>query len=196
MRSGAKAIFFANPNAPSGTLVPPETVRDLARRFPGLVLVDEAYADFAGADCVDLVAELPNVVVSRTLSKGYALCGLRLGYAIAAPTVIAQMMKVKDSYNCNAIAIQAGQAALADRAYAAGTWQAVREQRARLTDELTRRGMDGDPQSGQLPAGHRAGWRRRGGVPGAEATGDPRALLRQAGSLGQGPHHRGSAGRE
>lgn len=140
LATGARAIFFANPNAPSGTWVPPETVRDLARRFDGLVLVDEAYVDFADDNCLGLVGE-PNVIISRTLSKGYGLAGLRLGYAVAAPAVISQMMKVKDSYNCDAISVAAARAALDDRAYAAATWQAVREERGRLTDELTRRGF-------------------------------------------------------
>jgi histidinol-phosphate aminotransferase len=140
LRSGARAIFFANPNAPSGTLVPADTVRALARRFDGLVLVDEAYADFAGTDCLALARELPNVVVSRTLSKGYSLCGLRLGYAVASPDIIQRLMKVKDSYNCHAIAIAAGRAALQDQAHAAAGWQAVRSERARLTGELERRG--------------------------------------------------------
>jgi histidinol-phosphate aminotransferase len=140
LASGAQAIFFANPNAPSGTVVPPDTVRALARRFGGLVLVDEAYVDFATGDCVTLVRELPNVVVSRTLSKGYSLCGLRLGYAIAAPDIVDRLMKVKDSYNCHAIAITAGRAALEDQTHAAAGWQAVKRERDRLTGELTRRG--------------------------------------------------------
>jgi histidinol-phosphate aminotransferase len=142
LRAGARAVFFANPNAPSGTLVPVDTIRALARRLEGLLLVDEAYIDFcelAGADSVALVADCPNLLVSRTLSKGYALCGLRLGYAVAAPAVVSQMMKVKDSYNCNAIAIAAGRAALLDRGYAASTWQAVRDERARVSAELERR---------------------------------------------------------
>jgi histidinol-phosphate aminotransferase len=140
--TGARAIFFANPNAPSGTLVPIAEVRQLAQQFAGLVLVDEAYADFAGTDCVALLADCPNVVISRTLSKGYALCGIRLGYALAAPEIIAEMMKVKDSYNCNAIAIAAGKAAIEDRTYAQGTWEAVRRERVRMTAELERRGWD------------------------------------------------------
>jgi histidinol-phosphate aminotransferase len=140
LASGAQAIFFANPNAPSGTVVPPDTVRALARRFGGLVLVDEAYVDFADGDCVALVRELPNVVVSRTLSKGYSLCGLRLGYAIAAPDIVDRLMKVKDSYNCHAIAITAGRAALEDQTHAAAGWRAVKGERDRLTGELTRRG--------------------------------------------------------
>ncbi len=139
--TGAKAIFFANPNAPSGTLVPNGEIETLARQFPGLVLVDEAYADFAGIDAVGLLASCPNVVISRTLSKGYGLCGIRLGYALAAPAIVDQLMKVKDSYNCNALAIAAGTAAIEDHAYAEQTWQAVRSERARVNAELERRGF-------------------------------------------------------
>jgi histidinol-phosphate aminotransferase len=138
--AAARAIFFANPNAPSGTLVPPATVRELARQTEGVVLVDEAYVDFADADCLALLGDCPNVIVSRTLSKGYALAGLRFGYALAAPALVAQMMKVKDSYNCDALATAAARAALLDRAHARAGWEAVRAERARLTTELTRRG--------------------------------------------------------
>lgn len=138
--SGARAIFFANPNAPSGTLVSPGEVRALAARFDGLLLVDEAYVDFADAHCLELVRSCPNVLVSRTFSKGYSLAGLRFGYAVAAPAVIAAMNKVKDSYNCDALSVTAATAALADQEYARGAWAAVRGERARLTEELTRRG--------------------------------------------------------
>ena len=79
-----RAIFFANPNAPSGTWVPPADVGALAARTDALVLVDEAYVDFADADCMGLLASHDNVLISRTLSKGYGLAGLRFGYARGA----------------------------------------------------------------------------------------------------------------
>jgi histidinol-phosphate aminotransferase len=122
-------------------------VRQLAQQFDGLVLVDEAYADFAGTDCVELLADCPNVIISRTLSKGYALCGIRLGYALAAPAVIAELMKVKDSYNCNAMAIDAGTAAIEDRAYSQKTWEVIRRERERVTADLERRGWTVIPSS-------------------------------------------------
>jgi histidinol-phosphate aminotransferase len=140
LATGARAIFFANPNAPSGTLVPPEQVRALAARFAGVVLVDEAYVDFADSDCLGLLRDCPNVIVSRTFSKGYALAGLRFGYALAAPAMIAQLRKVKDSYNCDALSIAAATAALEDQAYARETWTHVRAERTRLSAELDRRG--------------------------------------------------------
>lgn len=140
LATGARAIFFANPNAPTGTLVPADRVRELAKKFSGVVLVDEAYVDFAERSCLDLVRELPNVMVCRTLSKGYGLAGLRFGYAVAPAAMVAEMMKVKDSYNCDALAITAATAAVADQAYSRHTWDYVRRERVRLTEELTRRG--------------------------------------------------------
>jgi histidinol-phosphate aminotransferase len=140
LATGARAVFFANPNAPTGTMVSKADVRKLASTFDGLVLVDEAYVDFADDSCLDLVRELPNVMLCRTFSKGYALAGLRFGYAIAAPPLIAEMMKVKDSYNCDAISIRAATAALEDQGYARRGWQAVRAERARLSQALTQRG--------------------------------------------------------
>lgn len=132
----ADAIYIANPNAPSGTLVNPERIAELADRYSGLVLVDEAYADFATQNCLALVKDHANVVISRTFSKAYCLAGLRFGYAIAQPQVISEMMKVKDSYNCDAISIIAATAAIEDREYAANTWQYVCEERKRVGDEL------------------------------------------------------------
>ena len=138
--SAAQAIYLANPNAPSGTFVSPLRVAELAKNFPGLLLVDEAYADFADDNCVALVQQFPNVVVVRTLSKAYSLAGLRFGYAIAQPAVIAQMMKVKDSYNCDALSIVAATAAIEDQSHARGTWENIKAERTRISAELTQLG--------------------------------------------------------
>jgi histidinol-phosphate aminotransferase len=140
LATGARAIFFANPNAPTGTLVPTSRVRELATRFYGLLLVDEAYVDFADENSLSLVREFSNVMVCRTLSKGYGLAGLRFGYAIAAPAVVSAMNKVKDSYNCDAVAVSAAAAALDDQDYARRTWEHVRSERVRLGEELRQRG--------------------------------------------------------
>ena len=134
---GAKGIFLANPNAPTGHLTSIATIRQLAERFAGLVLVDEAYCDFAGETALGLVKDHANVVVSRTFSKGYSMAGVRFGYAVAQADVIEQMMKVKDSYNCDAIAIAVATAAILDQEYARQTWEKVRAERERMTKELT-----------------------------------------------------------
>jgi histidinol-phosphate aminotransferase len=136
----ARAIFLANPNAPSGTFVSPQRIDELARRFDGLVLVDEAYVDFADDNCLPLVAKNENLVISRTLSKAYSLAGLRFGFAVGQPQVIAEMNKARDSYPCDAISIVAATAAINDQEYAHEKWDQVRAERQRLTVELTQLG--------------------------------------------------------
>jgi histidinol-phosphate aminotransferase len=140
LAAGPDAIYLANPNAPSGTFVPPMKVAELAKNFRGLLLIDEAYVDFADDNCLPLVQQFANVVITRSLSKAYSLAGLRFGYAVAQPAVIAQMMKVKDSYNCDAVSMLAAAAALEDQAYARSTWENVKSERARVSAELTQLG--------------------------------------------------------
>jgi histidinol-phosphate aminotransferase len=157
-----RAIFFANPNAPSGTWVTPADISALAARTGALVLVDEAYVDFADEDALGLLTQHENVLITRTLSKGYGLAGLRFGYAIGHPSFIEQMAKVKDSYNCDAIAIAAASAALEDQDYAREQWSLVKHERARVASELERRGFSVIPSRanfllattpGAVPAG-------------------------------------------
>jgi histidinol-phosphate aminotransferase len=140
LETKADTIYLANPNAPSGTFVSPTKVEELVRHFPGVVLIDEAYVDFADDSCLTLVKEYPNVVISRTLSKAYSLAGLRFGYAVAQPQVIEQMAKVKDSYNVDAIAAVAATAAIEDQDYAQRSWEFVKSERQRLSSELTQLG--------------------------------------------------------
>ncbi len=137
----ASAIYLANPNAPTGTVVEIAEIAKLARAFAGLVLVDEAYGDFWGQSAVPLVKDFANVVVSRSLSKGYALAGLRFGYGVAQSGVIDEMMKVKDSYNCDAISIVAATAAIEDQAHASRGWENVRLERERMTHHLSELGF-------------------------------------------------------
>jgi histidinol-phosphate aminotransferase len=140
--SRADAIYLANPNAPSGTFVPPQRVADLAKAFPGLLLVDEAYVDFAEDNCLSLLGQFPNLVISRTLSKAYSLAGLRFGYAVAHADVIAEMNKVKDSYNCDALSVIAAVAAIQDQPYAREIWSRVKAERQRVSEELTEMGWN------------------------------------------------------
>lgn len=162
IRSGANAIYIANPNAPSGTFVSPARISELIEKFDGLVLIDEAYADFAEDNCVSLVSKYDNVVVTRSFSKAYSLAGLRFGYAIANPGIIQHMMKVKDSYNCDAISIVGAIAALQDQDHARMTWTHVRQERARLSSELTDIGFEVLPSQAnfvfaKVPRGDGAG---------------------------------------
>ena len=128
--------FIASPNSPSGHVVALSDLRALAQQASGLVVVDEAYVDFAEGSALSLVQEFDNVVVLRTLSKGYGLAGLRLGFGIANPALLAELFKVKDSYNVDAIAIALGTAAIRDQAYKNVCVDQIKASRAALTKEL------------------------------------------------------------
>lgn len=134
--AGARLAFLANPNSPSGTALTPDEVASVAERLDCPLVVDEAYVDFAESDCVSLVHEHPNVIVTRSFSKGYSLAGLRLGYLIAEPEIVAGLIKVKDSYNCDALSMAGGSAALEDRAYLTETRGKIVATRARLTSAM------------------------------------------------------------
>jgi histidinol-phosphate aminotransferase len=95
----ARLTLFGYPNPPAGNLFPRRDILSFCRKARGLVLIDEAYADFAGSSCLDLTRHCPNVIILRTLSKSFSLAGLRVGYAFAHPRVIREIHKVKDSYN-------------------------------------------------------------------------------------------------
>ena len=132
----AKATFVANPNSPTGTALPPKEMAKLARSLKGALVVDEAYADFADDDCLRLVKRHRNVIVLRTFSKSFSLCGARLGFAVAREDVIAGLAKVKDSYNVNRFAIAAGVGALENVAAMRANVERIRATRARLTAAL------------------------------------------------------------
>ena len=133
---GPRLAFLANPNSPSGTMLPPPAVAELARALPCPLVVDEAYVDFAEEDCVGLVADHPNVIVTRSLSKGSSLAGLRFGYLIARPELVEGLIKVKDSYNCDTLSLAGAVAAIEDRAYLAMTRAKILTTRARLAGAM------------------------------------------------------------
>jgi histidinol-phosphate aminotransferase len=125
--------ILANPNSPSGTCLPPDRVAELARRLPCPLVVDEAYGDFAATHCIDLVRHDDRVIVTRSLSKSYALAGIRFGYAVAQPQVVEQLVKMKDSYNCDALSIAAATAAIDDQSWLATNRAMLLATRDRLT---------------------------------------------------------------
>jgi histidinol-phosphate aminotransferase len=114
----ANLTIVCSPNSPSGTLTPTRKLATLAKRLDGrLLVIDEAYVDFARENALGLVRRHRNVVVLRTLSKSYSLAGMRLGLCFAHPPVIDALMKVKDSYNLSRVALAAGAEALRDAAW-------------------------------------------------------------------------------
>ncbi len=143
----AQLAFVVNPHAPSGRLTSIDALDAIARDFTGVLVVDEAYVDFVdpevGHDAVELVRRHDNVVLLRSLSKGYSLAGLRFGYGIGPTDLIDPMLtKTKDSYNTDAASQALATAAMAGRDAAAKSWRAVREERARVTAALAAMGFD------------------------------------------------------
>lgn len=148
--SGAKLAFIVNPHAPSGLLTPVARLRQIAQSFTGVLVIDEAYVDFVDPtqdyDAVSLVREFDNVLILRTMSKGYSLAGLRFAYGIASEKLVAPMLyKTRDSYNTDFISQALATAALADRAEAAQSWRKVREERVRVEQELKALGLTCTP---------------------------------------------------
>lgn len=139
---GANLLAIARPNAPTGNSFPLSVMAEICDRFDGMVLIDEAYADFAEDHCAELAVSRPNVIVSRTFSKSYSLAGLRLGYAVAHPQVIAGLMKLKDSYNLDALTQAVGLAAYEDTDYHEECVKRVKEVRAGLLKELLNLGFE------------------------------------------------------
>ncbi len=131
-----KLVFLPNPNSPSGTCLSPATIASIADQLPCPLLVDEAYADFADENCLDLVKRNPKVMVSRTLSKSYALAGLRFGFLVAQPEMIATLRKVKDSYNCDAISLAAATAAIDDQVWLQENRSRIIATRSRMIQSL------------------------------------------------------------
>jgi len=132
----AALTIVCNPNAPTGSFVSVEELASLADEISGVLLIDEAYVDFAEKNCAGLVKDFDNVLILRSMSKGYSLAGIRFGYAIAQSALIAGLMKVKDSYNVDAVAITAATAAIKDRQYFRETIEKVKAERGRLAASL------------------------------------------------------------
>lgn len=131
-RSAARLVIVANPNSPTGIRAPRARLRRLAESVPGLVVIDEAYAEFAQEDCFDLAATHPRVVVVRTLSKAHALAAIRVGYAVGPSWVMDRLLAIKDSYNVDGVAQRLAAAALADRAHLRSAVDRIRATRTRV----------------------------------------------------------------
>jgi len=137
-------FLLTNPNAPTGVLKPRGEIAAFARKFRGVLIVDEAYADFASDNCMPLaVAEgNRNLIVMRTFSKSYSLAGLRVGYCVGPVELIDALYKVKDSYNVDAVAQAVALAALRDRRYFKANVAKVKRTRKAFVKALEKRGWD------------------------------------------------------
>lgn len=156
----APLTFLCNPNSPSGTLVSLPEIDHLARAVSGILVVDEAYVDFAdseGASVLPLVRQLPNLVVLRTFSKSFSLAGMRVGLAFAPEEIIAGMMKVKDSYNVNRLSLVAATAALQDLPWMARNVARIQQSRRKLTAATRELGFHVLPSQSNFVLARKAG---------------------------------------
>jgi histidinol-phosphate aminotransferase len=159
----AALTFVANPNAPSGTALPASFLGRLARRLRGVLVVDEAYADFARENALPLARARRNVLVTRSLSKSFSLAGMRLGFAAGPRELVEALFKVKDSYNVDRLAQAAGEAAFADMAWHRRCVRKIVRTRERFRAALERRGWDVLPSEANFvfarpPSGAASGW--------------------------------------
>lgn len=156
--ANANVTFIASPNSPSGHLVPLADLRQLADKLSGVLVIDEAYVDFAEENALTLVKDYDNVMIIRTLSKGYSLAGLRLGFGVGNPQLLEGLFKVKDSHNIDAISSHLGTLAIRDQDYKNTCIAKVKASRGELANKLEKLGfLVGDSQTNfllvQPPAG-------------------------------------------
>jgi histidinol-phosphate aminotransferase len=138
-------VFLCSPNNPTGTAMPMDVIGAVASEAPGMVIVDEAYAEFARPgtpSALTLLSAYPKLVVSRTMSKAFALAGARLGYLAADPAVVDAVQLVRLPYHLSALTQAAARAALACAPTLLGTVEAIKAQRDRIVAELRTRGLN------------------------------------------------------
>ncbi|HIM55560.1 MAG TPA: histidinol-phosphate transaminase [Candidatus Latescibacteria bacterium] len=139
--AGARVTVIANPNSPSGTLLATESLARLAAETEGVLIIDEAYVDFAAGGAVHLAKDSANVVVCRTMSKSFSLAGMRIGFCFGPPALIAGMGKVKEHYNLSMLSQVAAEAALDDIATMRANADRIRGTRTDLTAGLGKLGF-------------------------------------------------------
>lgn len=145
-----KLFFLTNPNSPLGFAFTPDYVAELPEKVYGMLVIDEAYADFSDYNSLELVRQYDNVVVTRTLSKSYSLAGMRLGLAIASPEVIEALDKIRDHYNLDRLAQAACLAALKDQDYFKECVGKILDTREWFFRELIEIGYDVIPSQGNF----------------------------------------------
>ena len=138
-------IVIANPNAPTGLAITSDDIRAICRANPDhVVIIDEAYADFAKSSAAPLLGECPNLLIVQTFSKSRSLAGMRIGFALGSAELIADLQRMKFSfnpYNLDRLAILAGTAAMEDEAYFAACVEKVKATRERTFAALCEMGM-------------------------------------------------------
>ena len=128
----ATLIFICNPNNPTGNLIPKEQILRITKNTNAVVAVDECYFEYCDVTCSDFVGEYDNLIVLRSLSKTFALAGLRLGYAISNKEIIKKLEGMKQVFNVNKLAEAAGIASLRNLQYYKDTIRKIEKSRSKL----------------------------------------------------------------
>ena len=138
----AAVTYVTSPNAPSGRGYATEELESLVRAQKGVVVLDEAYVDFAEENALSLALNYPNVIVSRTFSKAYSLCFQRIGYFVGKPDLVEALDKIRDSYNVNGLGQVAALATLKDLSYYRKNFRLIKKMRKLVTKELQSLGFE------------------------------------------------------
>ena len=137
----AALTFVTTPNAPSGRAYKTSELRKLCAHTKGVIILDEAYVDFAEENAMELVSEFDHVLVSRTFSKAYSLCFQRIGYFVGPTPLITALHKLRDSYNVNGLAQVAAEATLDHMGYYRKNFKTVIREREKLSQSLSKLGF-------------------------------------------------------
>jgi histidinol-phosphate aminotransferase len=132
----ARLLYLCSPNNPTANQLKQREVEALTEEFPGIVMVDEAYAEYADYSVVPLIDKYPNLIVLRTFSKAFGLAGLRLGFAVANPRLASMINKLPAPYAVNVVSLSMGRKLLENVAIVKASVEALKAERRRLMNDL------------------------------------------------------------
>ncbi|MBO8137179.1 MAG: histidinol-phosphate transaminase [Desulfotomaculum sp.] len=135
--SGAGLVMLCSPNNPTGNAEPLDVIEEILAGTNAVVVVDQAYLEFGGDDCVPLLSRYPNLVILRTFSKAFGLAGLRVGYMLAGEAIINELLRIKQPYNLNAFSQAAASTALKYLPEFQKQWKMILRQRDCIMEEMT-----------------------------------------------------------
>lgn len=160
---GAKFILLANPNNPTGTFVSVADIERLAAQSDRLIVLDEAYVDFAPDNGLRLIDHYPNILLLRTFSKSYAAAGIRIGFGFGHPEIIGRLRNIQNVFNMNVIGHAVGVSILAHRDAYEENHRHIKQERERVSVALSQLGFSVTPSHAnfllaRVPAGQDGRW--------------------------------------
>ncbi|MDI6708662.1 MAG: histidinol-phosphate transaminase [Candidatus Thermoplasmatota archaeon] len=142
LKAKPKITIIANPNNPTGNCFPENDILKIIENSKGIIVIDEAYAEYSGKSLLPYINKYSNLIITRTFSKAYALAGLRIGYGVAQQSIIEELLKVKPPYNLNAVSESLAIEALKSNAWLKKIVKITIEEREKLSKELEKLGFE------------------------------------------------------